>query len=328
MVRLPVGHNPGRHCASTGICNLVRHHGLGWTEAMCFGLGAGLGLYYFPAQGLGASRMVHVRHADYESVFFRNIGHPFAWRTFSDPQASEAALCDALDLGRPAILQTDIYYLPHFSSRTHFPGHLITAWGYDPGRQVFYVTDTERTEVIEVAFEDMRKARFCDGGIYLVEGNMYAPEAMEPPEDMSGAVLGAILGQSRDLLAGQGDIAGLPCLEKWRDELADWKRFPDWAWTARFAYQVLERRGTGGGGFRLMYADFLAEAAAILPGVAELGLYAAMSVCADAWRGLAAELKEASEREEPDFSDVGRALDEVIRKERAYHELALTLERI
>ena len=34
----------------------------------------------------------------------------------------------------------------------------------------------------------------------------------------------------------------------------------DWQWCARFAYQVIERRGTGGGCFRLMYSRFLAEA--------------------------------------------------------------------
>ena len=33
----------------------------------------------------------------------------------------------------------------------------------------------------------------------------------------------------------------------------------DWQWCARFGYQVIERRGTGGGNFRLMYSRFLAE---------------------------------------------------------------------
>src|SRR5262249_21943102 len=34
----------------------------------------------------------------------------------------------------------------------------------------------------------------------------------------------------------------------------------DWRWCARFGYQVIERRGTGGGAFRLMYSRFLEEA--------------------------------------------------------------------
>jgi hypothetical protein len=48
-------------------------------------------------------------------------------------------------------------------------------------------------------------------------------------------------------------------LEKMRNELAMWKDFNDWQWACRFAYQVIEKRGTGGGGFRLMYADFLED---------------------------------------------------------------------
>ncbi len=35
----------------------------------------------------------------------------------------------------------------------------------------------------------------------------------------------------------------------------------DWQWCARFGYQVIERRGTGGGAFRLMYSRFLEEVA-------------------------------------------------------------------
>ena len=43
-------------------------------------------------------------------------------------------------------------------------------------------------------------------------------------------------------------------------EIADWPReIEDWQWSARFCYQVIERRGTGGGNFRLMYSRFLAE---------------------------------------------------------------------
>jgi hypothetical protein len=80
---------------------------------------------------------------DFEAQFFSRMGMAFEWEQTDDPAAGEAALCHHLDNGRPAIVQTDIYYLPHYSGNTHFPGHLITAWGYDGIQGVFFITDTK-----------------------------------------------------------------------------------------------------------------------------------------------------------------------------------------
>jgi uncharacterized protein DUF4872 len=66
----------------------------------------------------------------------------------------------------------------------------------------------------------------------------------------------------------------------------------DWQWCARFLYQVIERRGTGGGNFRKMYSRFLEEA-----GYEEAVLAKEAS---DDWSSLAIAARIASEPEEPD----------------------------
>ena len=40
------------------------------------------------------------------------------------------------------------------------------------------------------------------------------------------------------------------------NDFETWSDAPDWDWCARFAYQVMERRGTTGGLFRKMYAQY------------------------------------------------------------------------
>ncbi|MGC1852481.1 MAG: DUF4872 domain-containing protein, partial [Solirubrobacterales bacterium] len=60
----------------------------------------------------------------------------------------------------------------------------------------------------------------------------------------------------------------------------------------RFGYQVIERRGTGGGAFRLMYSRFLEEA-----GRPEAALAAD---AAAAWTELANAFRAASEHDEPE----------------------------
>jgi hypothetical protein len=66
----------------------------------------------------------------------------------------------------------------------------------------------------------------------------------------------------------------------------------DWQWCARFAYQVIERRGTGGGNFRLMYSRFLDEVGESAG--AKLAARAAAN-----WTELAGAFREASDEEEP-----------------------------
>jgi hypothetical protein len=60
----------------------------------------------------------------------------------------------------------------------------------------------------------------------------------------------------------------------------EWAQAPDWSWCARFAYQVIERRGTGGGNFRRLYARFLSEARPA-PGRGLSALSARMAAIAD-----------------------------------------------
>ncbi len=327
MVMLPVTHEPGRHCASTGIRDIVASMGLDWTEAFCFGIGAGLGIWYIDTNGQSPTRMVHVRSADIEREFFTRIGVPFEWQRFEDSKEGEEALCKSLDQGMPTLLRTDIYYLPHFPSTTHFPGHVIVVWGYDSGRKVFFVTDTEHPGVLEVPFDDMRKARYCRGGFFDVMGDQFSVAGIDAPQDMPRIITEAVAANSSLLLDREWPFQGLAGLETWRREMAgDWASYDDWKWTARFAYQVIEKRGTGGGGFRLMYADFLDEASRFVPEIAQMGLAGMMRDLGMAWSGLAFALKKVSEMEQPDFGPAIEKLDLVIDIEAGYHRKAVLLK--
>jgi hypothetical protein len=90
-----------------------------------------------------------------------------------------------------------------------------------------------------------------------------------------------------------GDFQGIPALRRFAAEVGDWpEQAEDWRWCARFLYQVIKRRGTGGGNFRLMYSRFLEEA-----GYEQSALAAIASA---AWSSLASAAQAASEPEEPD----------------------------
>jgi hypothetical protein len=116
-----------------------------------------------------------------------------------------------------------------------------------------------------------------------------------------------------------GDFQGIPALRRFAAEVGEWpEQAEDWRWCARFLYQVIERRGTGGGNFRLMYSRFLEEA-----GYEQSALAATASA---AWSSLAAAAQAASEPEEPDaglWSAVATEADSVLEaEERLWESLA------
>ena len=87
------------------------------------------------------------------------------------------------------------------------------------------------------------------------------------------------------------EFSGLDAVRRLAAEAGSWpEAAEDWQWCARFGYQVIERRGTGGGAFRLMYSRFLEEA-----GRPEAPLAAD---AAARWTELAEAFQAASESED------------------------------
>ena len=226
-----------------------------------------------------------------------------------------------LDQGRPALLLTDIFHLPYFTSRTHFPGHAIVAWQRQPADGCILVTDTERPAPIPVARSDLARARFAELPPFFHAGNLFAPPAIHARLSVE-RVAEAIRHNARLLLEG-GPYAGVAALDTWLADLGRWEREGDWRWTTRFAYQIIERRGTGGGGFRKMYAEFLNEAASADPRISDLQLPQLMTDCAACWTSLALALKAGSESECFPTKLLADALQAVRAAERRYIDAAL-----
>ncbi len=255
-------HVPGNHCGSTALRNLLAFHGLELSEEMAFGLGAGACFYYVVARRAVAVALHQRAHGEARGAVRRADRHrAAAWtppRTPSDSWRPRRATSSTR--GRPALLLSDLYFLDHYGKSAHFPGHAVVLAGYDD--EVAYLSDTAFEELQTTRLENLAKARHAQHPVYPLAGHMFSVARRRGPHDPREAVPRAIERAVEQMFEpALGEYQGLPALGASQARSASWPdATEDWQWCARFNYQVIERRGTGGGNFRRMYARFLEEA--------------------------------------------------------------------
>jgi len=287
-------HAPGHHCGSTALRNLLAHQGVEISEEMAFGLGAGACFYYVALEDASPTRWFNGRTARLEESFDQLTGAALQLRTFEegDGDAWEAAR-DEVDAGNPVLLLTDLYHLDHYGNSAHFPGHAVILAGYD--EEFVHLSDTGFEQLqTTTRHEDLDRARHSSHPAYPLAGHMFTASGAVTQEQLRAAIPAAIDRAAQAMVASEfGEFSGLGAVDRLAAEAGSWpEATEDWRWCARFGYQVIERRGTGGGAFRLMYSRFLEEA-----GRPEAPLAAG---AAARWTELATAFHAASERDEPE----------------------------
>ena len=310
-------HRPGNHCGSAALRNLLAFHGLDISEELAFGLGAGACFYYVVLEGESPSRFTNGRTARLEEQFVELTGAPIDLETTDDAADSWERARAVVDSGRPTILLTDLYHLDHYGRSAHFPGHAVVLAGYDGERA--YLSDTAFDELQTTSLGSLALARHERHPAYPLSGHMFHVPDAGSLGDLTEAAPRTVERAARRMLEPElGEFQGLPALRRFADEVGAWpEAAEDWKWCARFAYQVIERRGTGGGNFRRMHARFLEE---VGYGEAALAYDAA-----ERWTALAGALLAASESDAPEpglWSDVsGEAARVLEAEERLWNAL-------
>lgn len=286
-------HTPGHHCGSTALRNLLAFHGVEISEEMAFGLGAGACFYYVTIEDASPTRWFNGRTARLEENFGELTGAALELRTFEQgTDAAWLAAAGEVDAGRPVLILTDLYHLDHYGNSAHFPGHAVVLAGYDD--KLAHLSDTGFETLQTTRLENLDRARHSQHPAYPLSGHMFTVAGEISPEQIREAIPAAIERAARAMLEPEfRGFSGLDAVRRLAAEAGSWPEVAeDWQWCARFGYQVIERRGTGGGAFRLMYSRFLDEA-----GRPEAPLAAD---AAAAWTELADAFHAASERDAPD----------------------------
>lgn len=293
-------HIPGLHCGSVTLRDVMTHYGYNWSEPMCFGIGGGLGFYYSIRDDISPSHMIFVRGPAMETTFLSLMDKSTLWK-----HANENVLDTVkqyIDEDIPVIIQTDIYYLDYYNSSTHFPGHIVSVWGYDDDTKTMFVADNHLEGLQKVPYDNFKEGMSSKDPSNPLDNNYIEVNINRRIRPLTEIIPMAICENARKMLSGytggRGE-SGVHKIKLWSEDLPNWKDVSDWKWCCRFGYQVIKKRGVGGAGFRWIYRDFLIEAEDIIPSLKELKLSQKMDLIGSKWSDIALMLKDISEKENP-----------------------------
>ncbi|CAG36567.1 BtrH N-terminal domain-containing protein [Desulfotalea psychrophila] len=287
-MNIEFSHRQSAHCESGVTANVLSHSGYEMSEALAFGIGGGLFFGYFPFVRINKLPLITFRTSP-GAIFKKTAGRlgvPVRVQRFRREEAGMQALDAALEQGHPVVLQTGVYWLPYFppAFRFHFNAHNLVVYGRDG--EEYLISDPVFDKPVRCHRNDLQRARFAKGAL-APRGRMSYLQRKPEEVDLPAAVLLGIkevakrmVGTPLPFMGTRGIHLLANRLERWPEKLGTEGARQHLGHLIRMQEEI----GTGGGGFRFIYAAFLQEAADILkrPQLAELS--AEMTEIGDLWR--------------------------------------------
>lgn len=285
-------HKQSAHCENGVVSNLMRHNGFDVSEPMVFGIGSGLLFSYLP--------FIKVDHAPVFTYrilpglifkrFSKRVGIKIKREKFKDPKTAKARLDENLKNDNPVGLQVGVFNLVYFPDeyRFHFNAHNMVVYGKVDDR--YLISDPVIEHVTSLSEKELEKVRFAKGAM-PPKGHMYYPISFPEKLDLEKAIIKGIKQTCRDMTA-PAPIVGVKAMKWVAKNIRKW---PDKIGTKRTNHylgqivRMQEEIGTGGGGFRYIYAAFLQEAGKLLDNNELLILSKEMTHIGDQWRDFAVD---------------------------------------
>jgi hypothetical protein len=321
----PFVHHHAAHCETGVTSALFRYQGMDISEPMIFGIGSGIFFGYLPF-----IKLVHLPVTAFRnkpgSVFrkaAKRLGANFVIKTYRDPQKGMDELRQVLKTGQIVGLSTNLYWLPYVSERHrhNFSGHNIIVLRETEGG--FRISDPTFEDPVDCPADGLERARFVPGPMNP-RGYMYYTKSINPHPDMRGACIKGMKDSCSLMLRIPLPIFGVRGMRflakkviKSPDKLGFQEACRHLAGTVRW----VEETGTGGAGFRYMYAAFFHEAAGLFGSDELADLSKEMTAIGDNWREFsvtAARIIKQRGKTEETFAKAGGLILKCADREEAF----------
>lgn len=289
-------HLQAAHCENGVTTNLLRSVGVEKiTEPLSFGIGSGLFFVYVPFLKINKGPAIAFRTMP-GLIFKRTcnaLNISVVRKKFSSKGSAKKFLDECLAAGRPVGCQVGVYYLAYFPKeyRFHFNAHNIIVYGKEDDR--YLISDPVMETVTSLSDYELERVRFAQGAL-APRGQIYYPKenTVITDDQIRKAIESGIKRNINHMLRIPGSIAGVKGIastgnkiKKWRDKLG----LQDAGLYLAQLVRMQEEIGTGGGGFRYIYAAFLQQAHIYHPNDALLEISKTFTQAGDIWRNAAVQ---------------------------------------
>ncbi len=262
-------HSHHAHCESGVMSSMLSHHGFKISEPMVFGLSNALNFAYIPFVKIGGMPLVAYRSLPKSIIknIKKNLKIDIKMETFSSQEKGENRLDELLDEGKIVGVQGSVYWLDYFPDelRFHFNAHNFLIYGKEEDN--YLVSDPVFQDVVKCSKKSLSKSRFSKG-VMAPKGLLYYPEYIPKNIDFKSIITKNIKKLSKNMLRTPVPIAGLKGLRYLAKGILK-LRSRDKKYAKLFLGNIVrmqEEIGTGGAGFRFMYASFLEESSELFDG--------------------------------------------------------------
>ena len=290
------------HCESGTVRNLLNHHGLDISEPLVFGIAGGIFFGYMKTPMREFPMVIsRIRPGKILDNFSKRSGIRFVKKTYANPDKAEQELDDLLERGIPVGLQVDFFYMDFFPPwhRVHINVHYIVAIGKEGDH--YLISDAYHPVVARLHRDSLQKGRFARGSM-APKGLMFHPVDVPGQIPLEEGIKAGMKNTFYNMLKIPLPFLGVKGIHRFADKLPEWPKYTDdeelLAHNIFMITTILEDQGTGGGGFRYIYASFLEEAATILKNPVLKEYAGRMMAIGDDWRNVSLHASRIAKKRE------------------------------
>jgi len=321
-------HTHSAHCESGVMSSMLRHYGINLSEAMVFGLSNALTFAYLPFIKIGGMPLVAYRSLPKSIIknIQKNLNVKMKLETFSSKEKGQERLDELLSDGKVVGAQTSVYWLPYFPQemRFHFNAHNLVIFGKEGDNYNISDPVFETPQICDKA--SLTKSRFTKG-LMAPKGLLYYPTEMPKNVDLKPIVRKNVKKTAKAMLKTPVPIAGLKGIRSLAKSIIK-LRAKDKRYAKLYLGHIVrmqEEIGTGGAGFRYLYASFLQEASELFEGDEILKESSKLMLeVGDKWREFALMIaKSIKSKKEINFKAISDKLLEIADSEAVVYKKML-----
>ncbi|PLY05907.1 MAG: peptidase [Arcobacter sp.] len=255
-------HSQFAHCESGVMSTLLSHYGLKISEPMAFGITSSLSFVYIPIVKL--NNMPLIAYRDLPKNIINKISKvldiDMVKKSYKNQNDANVELTKFIENKQLVGLQTSVFYLPYFPKdmRFHFNAHNLLVYGKEGSD--YKISDPVFEEAVLCNEDELTRARFAKG-VFAPKGFLYYPKNIPKDIDFSKVVKKAIIKNAKSMLT-PFPFVGVKGMRTLAKKISKFDANTDNRYLKNYLTHIVrmqEEIGTGGGGFRFLYAAFLEE---------------------------------------------------------------------